>query len=625
MHMNKLKLISRLNKRGRFLYLPLLIMVLLISCQPDPVQPEYEPSTIIIRGRILPSPQFEMPVAVFIPGFPWISTDKDGYFSFELEPGEIENDILELFAYSHPYAPILFEEISAHRLMEEEDLRFNVGTVSVTFPDKEPEVTKTVKGRVSLYDREEHHGILVLIQETGKTTTTSPDGEYVFHNLPAGNYTLHFYKDSFQQYTLQNVRIPSANTFEVQTVTLSKHEKEERIAEQRGTVSGRIRLISIEGKTIPDAEGVKVSLINTPFETVSDRMGGFSFDNLPHGNYFLEADFQGFDDHTTSFYLNTSSLALPLIRLNEIESPHYGTVQGSIIMPDDKPDFTIVALKGSQAVGFADEKGDYQIERITPGVYDLLIKAEGFKTLTLPQINIQPNVVTNIPAVNLQIVEDPPRVVTTLPADGQSNIRVQQQVEAFIVFSTKMDIPSTKRAIRISPSVSYDLYMGKEHAKSDWDTALLVLYAGDVSNPVQFNKTYTVTIDKNAHDLNHNTMEEEHVFSFTTGRGRILRSSPRHNEANVSLQAYNPIIIHFNCKIDEESFKRAFQITPSSPTQSSFSFYETGEGWTVARVEVSLNPDTRYRVVIGNALRTWDKTSLENTPFTIEFDTYRRN
>lgn len=621
--MIKASLSSLYTKSGLWLSLTLLMMIVLISCRPDTVEPQYEQLSVTIRGRILPTSQIELPVAVFIPGYNWISTDKEGYFSLEVIPDQIAHFPIELFVYLPPFSPVRFYEISKERITSDENETYHLGTISIDFEkEREEERAAKVVGKALLEEKDKHQGVLVLIEELGQTTSTRQDGEYIFMNIPAGEYTLHFFKESFHDYTLRNTRIPSADIHEIGSITMEEAPEEEYIPATRGTIEGRVRLVDTKGDPIREADGIKIRLLNTPFERTTDRLGVFQFDNIPYGNYFLEASFQGFETVSKSFYLNSALLSLPILRLKEYEAHHHGTVQGSLIYLDEKPDFTIVALKGSQAVGFVDNEGIYKLQNVLPGTYDLLIKADGFKPLTLPQIKVEPNVVTNIPAVNLQVVEDPPQIVTTMPADGQRNIRVDKTIDVFIVFSNKMDITPTKQAINVSPRVSHDLYMGREHSKSDWDTAFLVLNAGDVSNPVQFDKTYTVTINKNARDLNNRTLEDDYVFSFTTGRGRILHTTPRHKESNVSALAQNTIRVHFNCKINENSFKRAFDIQPAPSDNLVFHFYESSEGWTIAEVEVSLDYNTKYRVVLGNALRSWDRTSLENTPYTFEFQTH---
>ena len=115
-------------------------------------------------------------------------------------------------------------------------------------------------------------------------------------------------------------------------------------------------------------------------------------------------------------------------------------------------------------------------------------------------------------------------------------------------------------------------------------------------------------------------MAEPFFFAFTTDGPLILRSIPQSGDSRVILGVKQPIVIETNAPIDPKRFERAIRFRPNPDSIPAFQFNPVGAGSQVL-IDVSLRPNTRYRLQIDNSLRTFDNQRFSNTPFTINFMT----
>jgi len=98
----------------------------------------------------------------------------------------------------------------------------------------------------------------------------------------------------------------------------------------------------------------------------------------------------------------------------------------------------------------------------------------------------------------------PPEVITTLPADNSTVIRIDTNV--LIIFSERMNITQFKSVIEILPFVDFDL---------TWDLNDIELTLNFKTN-LQYGTTYVITIGTSAKDLVGNGLLSSYILLFST-------------------------------------------------------------------------------------------------------------
>jgi len=612
-------------KGGRFfllLFFSVFLAFFSSGCSKEGSSPEIEPF-FSIKGQVLLNNQGLYPCHYAIANSQYQGvTDEQGNFAMELPLRQVRFP-LQVFVWETgglPYKLPLIESKDLPQNTRYPAINFGVIELDRMQVESSPRELILLSGNVRLPSGNDHSGIHVNIKEAGRSAITDALGNYSFHRLPEGIYTFTYYKEGFQIFSTQT-QIFEGNEYSMPGMILQQISQAKTKMAESGKISGKIMLQTRDHKKITPPVGVKIRIENLNREVISIVGGRFEFDNVPFGNCFLKIDFPGFEVFERSFYLAEADLTLSEILLTENAGTDTGTVKGSVAFPDQKKPFTFAVLLGTQFISSLDSHGGYIFQEIPEGTYTLVIKAEGFQPAEIPGISVVSDQIVNVPIVSLLQVSDPPRVMTTIPFDGERKVPLRRDLKVFVLFNKKMNNASTKKAIRITPDVTANYYLGKEHQESDWDTLMILFKGGSVDAPLHFETTYTITIQGSAADMDGNVMEKDYVFSFETGKGRIMSSRPSNGEKNVPARNINVISFQFNCAIDRDSFEKAFEIRPRNSDRPMFSYSETEEGWTIAKVSVNLYPNTEYMIELGNELQTWDKVSLENTPFRVTFDT----
>lgn len=598
-----------------------LFIVFMISCSPASEQEIAKPSMLSISGNVQRIDGNIQPLAICFSGQS-VQTmlDQQGSFQASLSYEAVPFDI---FALIPDNGYVYLRSVTEKDLPAPPNHALNLGVLVYNFTEKQSAelLSSAVSGSVIDTQRNPISHVFVSIPSIGLSAMSDENGFYSFAAVPEGKYQFQFSRLGYKSFRQQNIVVKSDEPLVIKPLALQIEEQKDDQILQSGKVNGRISLKGFDGKKLSVPSSVRIRLLNQSRQIYPDVTGHFSFDKLPYGNHFLQVELSGFTRKSLSFYLDSEFLQLPVLTLVENVNPHFGTIKGNVIFPEDAPDIAFVALKGTPHIRILDTTGEFEMTKIKPGRYDLVVKAEGYEPLVISAIDVKANVLTSIPSVNLIFHKDPPRVISSIPYDGQDEFVIKKKNEVFVLFNKKMKNASTKQSISIYPPVSYDIFLGKEHPQSDWDTLMIQMYGAKVPKPLHFQTTYTVTVSQNATDMDGSKMEEDFVFSFTTGSGQIIQSSPRNGYKHVASRDVNTIEFAFNCRIDESSFVEAFSISPTTSDQPTFEFFESDEGWTIARAFVNLYPNKDYQVALSSRLQTWDRVSIENTPYQISFST----
>lgn len=170
----------------------------------------------------------------------------------------------------------------------------------------------------------------------------------------------------------------------------------------------------------------------------------------------------------------------------------------------DGNEFLIFVEWGVNSGGIIDDNGLFTAK--IPGNWTIYANYSGI----IGYVNV--TVLSPPPIVVDKIL---PKIISTYPLDKSVNIPINTKIS--ITFSEEMDSESVKKAIKIFPYTKL-IFKAMKNKRT---------YIFKLSNNLEYNKTYTVTIKNTAKDLANNSLEHDFSFSFKTEllgkiKGRVL-------------------------------------------------------------------------------------------------------
>jgi len=210
-----------------------------------------------------------------------------------------------------------------------------------------------------------------------------------------------------------------------------------------------------------------------------------------------------------------------------------------------------------------------------------------------------------------------PVVVSTIPADGAVNVPLNQVVSA--TFNEKMD--STMFTAESFTLVGTTTIAGTKAATTVTGT---VIFSGKTAfftptTPLSPNTTYSGKIKAGVKDLTGNSLQVDHVWSFSTDASPIVTADPINNSVDVLLD--KTIVATFNVPMDELTLKDpATTITVKQGTTivpGTYSFTSTTASF---KPTIAFTPFTAYNVTITTAAKNTLGTPLA-ADFTWSFTT----
>lgn len=495
--------------------------------------------------------------------------------------------------------------------------------------EKKPEETEPVQyggivGKVENEKGDAAEGVLVQIEGTLFKTVTDDQGVFRFFNMKPKAYTLNFSKAGYvPQSKSLNVQ-PGSPTFTdpVQLKPINQESKSRKIY-------GTVDMYDLKGEPVNKFNSVIVALEGTSYVALPDSQGNFTFEVSP-GKYTITANAPGFEnrskidvDLTELEYTNVSVI------LDKIpsEEASQGILRGAVKLEDEEDHSGVsVALTGTSKVAVTDSAGRYELTGIPEGEYTLLAQTEGFITIAMENIRINPGEELELETITLERRVNPPEVIYTDPGNGESDVMVQEITPVFIRFSKQMKPDSLRRAFSIRPSVDYKIYAGRQSRYSDYDLMYVELAGTTTANPLQFDTRYTITISTAAEDFEDLTLEEEYEFTFNTGEASVTGTTPADGATGAFITNQRPIYVYFNAPLDPDTVNtRNISIEPDTYVIPDVRLVEDPEtGWATIRIFTEMEPDTRYTVRIGSGVLTENGSGISNLPYTFRFRTSKR-
>lgn len=549
-------------------------------------------------------------------------TNTTGYYKIEnAPPGEYK-----LLYFQEGYLPATrdgvevrdgretsVEEVVLHSETPKEDESPDASNGGPSLGDR------MVRGGAFLEGETDHSGIRVSLSEhPDKFTVTSATGAYILHGLDAGPYTLIFSRSGYVDRQLPDVMSSEeGSTQSVGYITLEKEASADRV----GILQGRVYL---ENQT--NHANTLVRLLGVSQSVVTGEDGRYMFIAIPEGEYTLSAEHPGYATEEVEKVRISADQVLqaPDITLsatNTAQSDQTGTIRGVALLEGEVDHGGItVAIEGTSFTAVTNINGEFVLEKVPVGAYQLIYSKGGYTTEYLGGVPVMPGQTAQLDVMVLRKDVEPPYVLETFPRDGTRKVPITRWVDVLVRFSERMLGDSVKRSIRIDPPVDFQAFFDRESELSNFDV-LHIRLPQETQNPVQFNTRYAVTILPEARTPKGVPMLEPFTFSFTTDGPLILRTVPDSGDRDFFPAPSNPFIIETNAPVDPVSFERAVRFRPNPDSIPIYEYRPNGAGMTII-VNVLLRPDAQYRFQIDNMMRAANGMRFSNTPYSLTFRTY---
>lgn len=595
---------------------------------PPPDVPAQIEGSVRLEGRADSSG-----VQVFIPGSSYLSmTDGDGRFSLEsVRPGSFS-----ILAQYPGYSTSKLGDVQIPPSRTLNVITLESAVLHKAQADISPggqELFGRILGRVTLARDDgpsvsSPAGTTVEVVGTPMRTFCDAEGAFYLWNLSPGRYELLAYRDGYAEAGVIAVIGTEAEPVRVEIVL-------EPIARPRGLgqIAGTVRMFDALGAATGGYQYVQVEIAELAGQkTIPDMNGRFSFEDLPLGRYTLFAQATGFssDGGVDIDLSNGDVLGAELVLRKIVDeltpSIVFGlAVKGSANGAAGRGDMSgiSVALAGTSINSITGPDGRYRFTNVAPGTYRVIAQAEGFKPLTIEDVEVRPGEELEMEDIFLEPDLIYPEVVETHPADGASDIQVAFEIPIMIRFNKKMRPGSLRDAITISPEVEFTVFAGKEHQSTDFDLARISIDGSSRQTRVRYNTLHHVRISTDAEDYEGLRMREPYEFTFRTATPGVWETYPAGDATGVLLTPTRSVVIRFNGRIDPDSIgRRDVRIRPSLigiPTLQIVDNIKTG--WTELTIQALWEPDTEYKVTLSRGIRTMTGQRLSNTPYTFEFKT----
>lgn len=195
---------------------------------------------------------------------------------------------------------------------------------------------------------------------------------------------------------------------------------------------------------------------------------------------------------------------------------------------------------------------------------DANLTSETTYTLTVEGKDPSGNALTGSKTFSFTTVGSPPSVLSTAPANGNTNIPVNTDIS--FSFSEPMNKASVEGAFSSSPAIS---------CAWSWTPDSKLATCNPPTN-LSFNTNYSVTLGTGAKDLADNPLAAPYNFSFRTAsapdttKPTVTGSNPVNGAIGVT--RYTNIEVTFSEPMDKASTQTAFQITSPVGVTGTFNW-----------------------------------------------------
>jgi hypothetical protein len=332
---------------------------------------------------------------------------------------------------------------------------------------------------------------------------------------------------------------------------------------------------------------------------------------------------------------------------------YHGHIVGKVLQMDSQAKVIINQEVPVDSIHISTEDGSFRIENLPIGNYDLVIKADNYRTYKQANVKVEGAGTTYIGEIDLSTIPD--LVSYYYPEDLEEIVYNNQFARLCIsvTFTRPMDRESVEAAFSTEPASEGIFFWGQYTTEPRWyyfvedgngragfdPGATITTYSKITSFTYSMaqkdsyvDTTYQVTLSTAAKDTAGNNLRFPLEFSFSTIQSSStingIQTSPYHGDVDVGLINHNGIQLTFPRNMDQSSTEDAISIEPRGdvifiwPAYNSLTIYTGGifQAETVYQIEV----DETARDLDGNLMQHPFSFSFTTAPVGIQ-STYPRN
>jgi hypothetical protein len=591
------------------------------------------PLRFLLKGSLtLPDGKKPVGAMVFCPGTSLVAfvDEKGDYTIPDLPPGEYR------IMAQHPECKIVPVEnvrLPEAIVREEEktvtlaSVRLERRPISLEALEDATSGTQTasVSGRVILSDGGSPRFVRVSVKGAEIFTAPQETGEFLLSNLKPGITEIVFELTGYETSRQMVNAVANQSTRLTPTVTLNTTAPE---AARNVGILGRVLFVDPTGQVAERNKEVTVTIVENQTTVAANSDGSFEFADVPAGQYTLVAQCIGFELTREVPVTLANEPVTAILVLREKQSGVTGIVKLEESPSEVPLAGTQVALSGTSYAGVTASDGAFRLLGVPQGAYTLLCMRNGYKPLEVPNVQVEAGEVVDVGTLLLERDVEYPKVVATAPEDGANEVTILPENQVHVTFNKKMDPRTIQSAISITPDCKWAVREATGAPLSDPHLSQYVVRISNLrssESPLQFNTAYTVTIGREATDMEGNSLQEPHAFKFRTGGLTVIQTFPADGARNIPGSYESGVVLTFNGVVDPKSLSQQnVSISPRPYSRSTSPRFETDPvtGWTVYYdVPVSWKPDTEYTVRLGSGIRSRDGVGLSPTPYRFSFRT----
>ena len=204
--------------------------------------------------------------------------------------------------------------------------------------------------------------VSITIGSIEHSVLTDVVGHYEMPDVPAGNYTVRFSKEGYEDATIVNVTV--ANGIETGDVNVT-------LVGMPATISGSVTVITAGVAVL--LYGATVEVLGTECHAVTSTSGLYEITDVPVGTWTIKASAPGYLDNETAGKVVGRGAD---ITLNIVLTPKPGQLMGTVraVNTFEALEGYRVAVSGPmQRETYTNDQGQYVFAGLTPGNYTLTV------------------------------------------------------------------------------------------------------------------------------------------------------------------------------------------------------------------------------------------------------------
>ena len=246
----------------------------------------------------------------------------------------------------------------------------------------------TITGRVILEGVSDYANVAIHVERVADTsirytTLSKKDGTYIVNGVGYGQYVISFHKDEFFSNTVKIIQVELGGTSRIDDVELES------------------ALCIVEGifqlKEAIDHSGISLLLKSTEedgqsYFGSSDADGEYSFSKVLAGSYTVSGSKSGYESKSSGQFTLSQGVKRSLDTL-ELQIS-FRSVIGSVKL-EGKTDHAGVMIAATNLAqdklvysAISNSVGDYALAGMQPGEYRIILSSAGYRTQTLPSIDL---------------------------------------------------------------------------------------------------------------------------------------------------------------------------------------------------------------------------------------------